>query len=156
VQESKTNNLAFEILSSEKSFAVMAGTIGEKADWVREINDTIRSAREAAGLTPSSETLGQAAPLWVQDSNRSECFLCHQTFGMLKRKHHCRKCGNVVCDKCSPHRLVLANIHKTQKQRVCNSCSRGGQVEQIDEGLLRQMTGSARLSQGDHDVSFGP
>ena len=43
-----------------------------------------------------------------------------------RTKHHCRKCGNVVCGKCSHHRLLLPNIHKTQKQRVCSVCVKVG------------------------------
>ena len=41
---------------------------------------------------------------------------------MLKRKHHCRACGNVVCDQHSSGRVVLLNVHKTDKQRVCDKC----------------------------------
>ena len=33
--------------------------------------------------------------------------LCGKEFGILTRKHHCRRCGWAVCASCSEHRLVL-------------------------------------------------
>lgn len=34
-------------------------------------------------------------------------------------QHHCRKCGKLVCGKCSEHRYELPNIGK---ERVCDDC----------------------------------
>merc|ERR1711974_312977 len=38
--------------------------------------------------------------LWVPDKDVSECHYCKLTFTLFRRKHHCRKCGNVYCNKC--------------------------------------------------------
>ena len=46
-------------------------------------------------------------PRWQPDSEVSECPICHRTFSMFFRKHHCRKCGRVVCGSCSPHRITI-------------------------------------------------
>ena len=48
---------------------------------------------------------------------------------MLNRKHHCRACGSVVCDQHSSGRVVLLNVHETDKQRVCDKCL----VEKVNE-----------------------
>lgn len=40
----------------------------------------------------------------------------------MKRKHHCRACGAVVCDHHSNGRIVLPNVHPTERQRVCDTC----------------------------------
>ncbi|CAO3569328.1 unnamed protein product [Mortierella alpina] len=80
---------------------------------------------------------------WELDSKAIECRECHRKFSLFLRRHHCRRCGHVVCDKCSSHRATLhpsmvvydpssneAFInHQTlsrrgtlQSYRVCDSC----------------------------------
>ncbi|KAI1739280.1 hypothetical protein F4680DRAFT_422256 [Xylaria scruposa] len=53
--------------------------------------------------TPQSITL----PTWQPDTEVSQCPICGVRFGMFLRRHHCRKCGRVVCDGCSPHRITI-------------------------------------------------
>ncbi len=46
-------------------------------------------------------------PKWQPDSEISECPICSRQFTFWFRKHHCRKCGRVVCANCSPHRITI-------------------------------------------------
>ncbi|KAB8302867.1 hypothetical protein EYC80_006199 [Monilinia laxa] len=46
-------------------------------------------------------------PRWQPDSEVTQCPICSTSFGWLSRKHHCRKCGRVVCNSCSPHRITI-------------------------------------------------
>ena len=46
-------------------------------------------------------------PKWQPDSEVSQCPICGTTFGLWYRRHHCRKCGRVVCANCSPHRITI-------------------------------------------------
>ncbi|KAJ5177337.1 uncharacterized protein N7500_000036 [Penicillium coprophilum] len=46
-------------------------------------------------------------PKWQADSEVSECPICGIVFNFWHRKHHCRKCGRVVCASCSPHRITI-------------------------------------------------
>ncbi|KAJ5421295.1 hypothetical protein N7491_009740 [Penicillium cf. griseofulvum] len=48
-----------------------------------------------------------ALPKWQADSEVSECPICGVVFSFWHRKHHCRKCGRVVCASCSPHRITI-------------------------------------------------
>ena len=48
-----------------------------------------------------------ALPQWQPDAEVNRCPICHTTFGLFYRKHHCRKCGRVVCANCSPHRITI-------------------------------------------------
>lgn len=57
--------------------------------------------------TRSSSSRGYAVPRWQPDNEVSECPICHRQFGFLFRRHHCRKCGRVVCNDCSPHRITI-------------------------------------------------
>ena len=54
---------------------------------------------------------------WEPDNKHSKCQSCKIKFsrGFFKSgKHHCRKCGSVICTKCSKYRL--------RKQIVCKNC----------------------------------
>ena len=46
-------------------------------------------------------------PKWQPDEGILECPICGTTFTFWYRKHHCRKCGRVVCAGCSPHRITI-------------------------------------------------
>ncbi|RLN95003.1 hypothetical protein BBJ28_00020274 [Nothophytophthora sp. Chile5] len=59
---------------------------------------------------------------WVTDAQRANCSLCVQSFGMLKRRHHCRVCGEVVCSACTVFKLVTGVADTTAKVRVCKAC----------------------------------
>ncbi|KAK6539480.1 hypothetical protein TWF694_009703 [Orbilia ellipsospora] len=51
--------------------------------------------------------LSPELPPWQPDSEVSHCPICSTGFSFFYRKHHCRKCGRVVCAPCSPHRIVI-------------------------------------------------
>ncbi|KAF9092369.1 hypothetical protein BGX23_004368 [Mortierella sp. AD031] len=44
---------------------------------------------------------------WESDHKAIECKECHRKFSLWLRRHHCRRCGHVVCDRCSSHRATL-------------------------------------------------
>ncbi|KJK77706.1 hypothetical protein H634G_07445 [Metarhizium anisopliae BRIP 53293] len=46
-------------------------------------------------------------PRWQPDAEVTYCPICHTQFSFFVRKHHCRKCGRVVCATCSPHRIII-------------------------------------------------
>lgn len=37
---------------------------------------------------------------WMPDSNAKECYECGDKFTALRRRHHCRICGQIFCSKC--------------------------------------------------------
>ncbi|KAK6522601.1 hypothetical protein TWF281_002039 [Arthrobotrys megalospora] len=51
--------------------------------------------------------LSPEIPPWQPDSEASSCPICGTGFSFFYRKHHCRKCGRVVCAPCSPHRIAI-------------------------------------------------
>ncbi|KAK3101522.1 hypothetical protein FSP39_004200 [Pinctada imbricata] len=43
---------------------------------------------------------------WAPDSSVKTCQFCKRNFTLTRRRHHCRLCGDIMCDKCSqflPH-----------------------------------------------------
>lgn len=61
---------------------------------------------------------------WEPDSASAVCRVCSRKWGIFSnRRHHCRKCGKLVCNKCSRARIKLAP--KDQKAvRACDECLR--------------------------------
>ena len=59
------------------------------------------------------------------EHDTKHCTLCSKKFTFRVRKHHCRKCGELVCDTCSKGRLVLPSLYGDDPVRVCTQCSDG-------------------------------
>ncbi|XP_044264148.1 zinc finger FYVE domain-containing protein 26 [Tribolium madens] len=59
---------------------------------------------------------------WVQNDEVVECMCCHQVaFSMFNRRHHCRRCGRVVCYNCSLKRMFVPSYGDILV-RVCSDC----------------------------------
>eukprot|EP00050_Salpingoeca_kvevrii_P011448 m.15446 g.15446 ORF g.15446 m.15446 type:complete len:841 (-) comp3437_c0_seq1:151-2673(-) len=57
---------------------------------------------------------------WVDEKDVTECKLCSKSFGISRRKHHCRNCGDVFCNDCSDNKMPLPSSAKPV--RVCDLC----------------------------------
>ena len=84
-----------------------------------------------------SSTRQYVLPKWQPDSEVSECPICKRQFSLLFRRHHCRKCGRVVCNDCSPHRITIPRqfiVHPPDPSGQTPSRLRGTRtfVETID------------------------
>ena len=74
-------------------------------------------------------------PKWQPDAEVSKCPICDNMFSFWYRKHHCRKCGRVVCANCSPHRITIPRqfiVHPPEDAPPSPSTSRNAGVEVID------------------------
>jgi FYVE zinc finger len=85
---------------------------------------------EILGATPVAQFLSNSPiPTWIPDSERPACAVCKNNFTTFRRKHHCRKCGDVVCDSCSKRRVELTDpVRQPDKPaeggplRICDNC----------------------------------
>lgn len=59
---------------------------------------------------------------WQPDQEAQTCPLCRCKFGGLKRRHHCRQCGLVVCNKCCNEKIPLPQLGIDEPERICESC----------------------------------
>ncbi|KAF9364313.1 hypothetical protein BGX34_001899 [Mortierella sp. NVP85] len=108
----------------------------------------INQDRTTFGIRPTQSSVQPQPPTvteakWELDHKAIECRECHRKFSLWLRRHHCRRCGHVVCDRCSSQRAMLppdrvvfdptsseaylnhqALLRKgtIQSYRVCDSC----------------------------------
>ena len=59
---------------------------------------------------------------WQNDDDVTHCSLCNIKFTTLRRKHHCRFCGKIICWECSLCKLPHTSTPKGPVYRSCNSC----------------------------------
>lgn len=76
---------------------------------------------------------------WVPDCDALQCFICGVPFGTAEelvvanspqitstegenRRHHCRKCGEGVCDNCSKNQMPVPERGWPDAVRVCDVC----------------------------------
>ncbi|XP_059060762.1 pleckstrin homology domain-containing family F member 2 [Achroia grisella] len=112
------NRNGWLIRTASKSFAVYAATATEKEEWMAHIDKCIEDLLRKSGKQPPSEH----AAVWVPDNEASICMHCKKTqFTVLNRRHHCRKCGSVVCGPCSSKKFLLRG-QSDKPLRVCLQC----------------------------------
>jgi hypothetical protein len=75
------------------------------------------------------------SPQWEPNSASKKCRECSSGFTLTNRRHHCRACGNLICESCSKYRQLNIDeiapgappsTPKSSKgnkaQRVCPQC----------------------------------
>jgi len=60
---------------------------------------------------------------WVPDKKYKDCMICHVEFTFFNRKHHCRNCGKLLCDDCTPNFIRLPELGYVEPVRVCIACT---------------------------------
>lgn len=58
---------------------------------------------------------------WVFDDESTACMRCDLEFSLMRRRHHCRKCGILVCHSCSSYNMPVFGL-KPGLHRVCEDC----------------------------------
>ncbi|CAG8495811.1 13415_t:CDS:10 [Funneliformis mosseae] len=59
---------------------------------------------------------------WMADDTCRECYDCKSTFTLVRRKHHCRICGQIFCSRCASNSISGRNFNHEGLMRVCNFC----------------------------------
>ena len=78
-------------------------------------------ADSLAGLSEEQLLLGRVQPFWVPDSEAAACQICGGRFTLVRRRHHCRACGKVLCGACCSARAALHYL-EGREGRVCTPC----------------------------------
>ncbi|KAM3589760.1 Mitochondrial distribution and morphology protein 12 [Umbelopsis sp. WA50703] len=69
---------------------------------------------------------------WMPDENCKECYACRRSFTFLRRKHHCRICGQIFCAKCASHIISGKQFKQKGEVRVCNFCYENLDNDNVD------------------------
>jgi len=117
---------AFQIKGYGKSFTVYADALEDKQEWMRILDDTINTHKENykdqkhRGIHDDNEE--EAAAVWIPDDQTSRCMSCRREFNMIRRRHHCRRCGDIVCGDCSKNKAIVPGVNKEKEVRICDPC----------------------------------
>ncbi|KAM6959381.1 WD repeat and FYVE domain-containing protein 3 [Aplochiton taeniatus] len=63
-----------------------------------------------------------AADHWVKDELVDSCSGCTVRFSLTERRHHCRNCGQLFCQKCSRFQSEIKRLKISSPVRVCLNC----------------------------------
>jgi len=64
-----------------------------------------------------------AEPQWTPDKEVTTCLGCQAKFDFIKRKHHCRRCGHIFCNKCCSSKVQFHRMGFVDPVRLCTPCS---------------------------------
>lgn len=105
---------AFQVITTEKSFTVMADTPQEKDVWLLAFRDALRQTKrpqgsvdgaQASPAAPDAEQDSPEAPVWVPDRMATQCMICGTTFSVIKRRVCCSALSRTIA------RLTLVFLH---------------------------------------------
>lgn len=90
---------------------------------------------------------------WKPDESATACYICNEAFTWFFRRHHCRRCGNLVCDNHIRHMVPLdqnARYHPDgQPSKACKSCWDGWKVvRRLHHSRASSIAESSNSSQG--------
>eukprot|EP00511_Aplanochytrium_stocchinoi_P004151 CAMPEP_0204841008 /NCGR_PEP_ID=MMETSP1346-20131115/40050_1 /ASSEMBLY_ACC=CAM_ASM_000771 /TAXON_ID=215587 /ORGANISM="Aplanochytrium stocchinoi, Strain GSBS06" /LENGTH=366 /DNA_ID=CAMNT_0051978817 /DNA_START=116 /DNA_END=1216 /DNA_ORIENTATION=- len=99
---------------------------------LERVNDSPAQGLRKSSSAPSFPTMMRQhsfnvvpteKPIWIPDEEASYCRLCDNNFNIVQRRHHCRSCGQVVCESCSTQKKVLKHMKDSVRHRVCDLCA---------------------------------
>ncbi|XP_067140669.1 zinc finger FYVE domain-containing protein 1-like isoform X1 [Centruroides vittatus] len=61
---------------------------------------------------------------WIPDHEITQCAVCQTEFNSKLPIHHCRACGQGVCDQCSAARRLVPSRGWDHPVRICSSCDK--------------------------------
>ncbi|KUJ22747.1 FYVE-domain-containing protein [Mollisia scopiformis] len=84
---------------------------GSRRVRIEMLPGTVNYNMNQGQANPQYQVIGEpervVLPRWQPDAEVTTCPICRSVFAFFNRKHHCRKCGKVVCAACSPHRITI-------------------------------------------------
>eukprot|EP01040_Poterioochromonas_malhamensis_P011097 gene11097-12093_t len=81
--------------------------------------------------SPDSSLSAKSVAVWVPDHANDKCMLCRSSFTLLNRRHHCRRCGKLVCGECAPanNSRPILEWGLREAVRHCKDCYRSPAID---------------------------
>ncbi|XP_024130107.1 zinc finger FYVE domain-containing protein 26 isoform X3 [Oryzias melastigma] len=115
----------------------------------RDRGSVARKRLSAAKFQPPDQP--PAEKDWVPDSQQDVCMVCRrERFTMFNRRHHCRRCGRLVCQACSERRMLVEG-HPGEEVRVCDQCYSFFHADSESELESPEVVGNSAETQPDLD-----
>ncbi|CAK5031477.1 unnamed protein product [Meloidogyne enterolobii] len=110
ISEAKTKFLFLTKLNNNNS-------LNDRRNLLENGNGEVEEVEKSSKIEFSS-----AAPEWMRDSKTTKCLIvgCETKFNLVKRRHHCRACGWIICGKCVGYAPVV-NL-EWERDIVCPEC----------------------------------
>lgn len=102
---------------SDSSSPIDFAALGRRTS-VKDIAKQLRSRIKGDG------TDSDMRRYWMPDANAKSCYDCGEKFTTIRRRHHCRICGQIFCSKCCSEEIPGSMISSAIKGqlRSCNYC----------------------------------
>lgn len=112
----------------------------------RDRSSAGRRRRLQAGFQPPEQP--PARRDWIPDTQQLVCMVCRrERFTMFNRRHHCRRCGRLVCHACSERKMSVDGC-LGDDVRVCDQCYAYFHPESDEELEPAEVAGSPPLTDG--------
>lgn len=123
------SNLAVPNMTNTTGTSFTTSPINISQNLTYDIKNVSMSSSVGSSMNANNFIMPPMPPSkddWVKDEDVNECMVCQTTkFTLLNRRHHCRRCGRVVCAGCSQKVTLIDNTPR----RTCDDCFR--QIEMM-------------------------
>lgn len=138
--------------NSQQGIFVVSDLVEEQVQLSEDRSITVSRVYVASSNGGAYSDLG-----WVVKDEATHCMECLKPFGTLRSKYHCKACGDLVCNSCSPFMRKIVELSPYKTFRVCGRCHNGSLAEDAMHFRLRRAPQPRRpssLSRGRPEYHF--
>ena len=110
--------LGVQVEEKQEAFTRISELEQSLSELGQKFEDQVVTAEEVRDYVANSVGKGGT---WVSDEMVSFCKGCDSKFTIARRRHHCRRCGDIFCAKCSSSTKKLTDS-SSKAVRICDIC----------------------------------
>jgi hypothetical protein len=117
-----TNTILDTVTAATVQLKEMGGRSRPESSKVTEQQQSAEKKKGLGDWMNLIKPVNEEKDHWVPDEAVTKCTGCGTDFNAFVRKHHCRNCGDIFCDKCTHGRIALTAEDNAPQVRVCDRC----------------------------------